>query len=78
MSPSELKKLRNKQKKAKRKAEAENISNYCLQVFQDILKSLQVRYCIDLTPGDGAAALACYKMGIVCVGWSLRLAFELT
>ena len=37
-------------------------------VFQDILKSLQVRYCIDLTPGDGAAALACYKLGIVYLG----------
>ena len=37
-------------------------------VFQDILKSLQVRYCIDLTPGDGSAALACYKMGIVYLG----------
>ena len=35
---------------------------------QDILKSLQVRYCIDLTPGDGAAALAGYKMGIIYLG----------
>ena len=39
-------------------------------VFQDILKSLQVRYCIDLTPGDGAAALACYKLGIVYLGFT--------
>ena len=28
----------------------------------------QVRYCIDLTPGDGAAALACYKLGIFYLG----------
>ena len=37
-------------------------------VYQDILKSLQVKYCTDLTPGDGAAALACYKAGIVYLG----------
>ena len=39
-------------------------------VFQDILKSLQVRDCIDLTPRDGAAALACYKLGIVYLGFT--------
>ena len=37
-------------------------------VYQDILKALQVRYCIDLTPGDGAAALACDKLGIFYLG----------
>ena len=39
-------------------------------VFQDTLRSLQVRHCIDLTPGDGAAALACYKLGIVYLGFT--------
>ena len=37
-------------------------------VYQDILQAHQVRYCIDLTPGDGAAALASYKLGIFYLG----------
>ena len=44
---------------------------YPTVVYQDILEAHQVRYCIDLTPGDGAAALACYKLGIFYLGLTL-------
>ena len=45
---------------------------YPTTVYQDTLKAHQVRYCIDLTPGDGAAALACYKLGIFYLGLILN------
>ena len=41
---------------------------YPTVVYQDILEAHHVRYCIDLTPGDGAAALACYRLGIFYLG----------
>ena len=44
---------------------------YPTVVYQDILEAHRVRYCIDLTPGDGAAALACYKLGIFYLGLTL-------
>ena len=44
---------------------------YPTVVYQDILEAQRVRYCIDLTPGDGAAALACYKLGIFYLGLTL-------
>ena len=48
------------ERKAKRTPESVEpvfYHGYTAIVFQDILKSLQVRYCIDLTPGDGGRSL---------------------
>ena len=44
---------------------------YPTVVYQDILEAHHVRYYINLTPGDGAAALACYKLGIFYLGLTL-------
>ena len=43
-------------------------------MYANLLRGLQVKYVIDLTAGDGSAALACYKLRIVNLGVTLTKA----
>ncbi len=42
--------------------------NYPAAVYSDLFSALKVKFVIDLTPGDGTAAIACYKAGLVYLG----------